>query len=596
MRRSRPKHDHEYRNQWRAAIQVCDLPAMKQIARDVELERPTLHPAARYDLGAYRVDGASALVIACQRNRPDVVRWLLDNKLGDCNDMHTRTCVKVLHYAACSLEAVHMLVMAGSDVWARSGTGELALDVAIDADQLAAAELLVRQMRTKRLLITSTAWPPPSADVKIDEANGQSDIAEGKAFKANDCLDTDLNSLPTEENPIGPYAEWGGWANTLAGCDGFGQMRQQDRVTHALLSKLDALTAARSASDLIVAFDKCEFRSEEVHKLNSPLLDGLLVALSVESDQARGVMISRLMQPGRETIQSLILRCITAAPRGGQFPEAVKFLLQRNGSTGQTYPDLVWVAALYGQQHVLKLLITLDFEVDWLPLHLACCAGRTECVRLLLHHQPGLVLVAGWQERTPLDCAALHGRHDIVALLLPYYAPLQLGHALRAVCGRGHVSTVQLLLQSGVPIDDSAQPALVAAVNGRHLAVAELLLNAGVSTNTTYAPLHNAAALNDVAMAELLLKHGADIEARSSSLSTALHMCGMSNSVDVARLLLQHGAAIRARNDEGWTPLHDAAFSGSYQTARLLIENGASVHDTEDNFCSVLQISTIDLT
>jgi hypothetical protein len=45
--------------------------------------------------------------------------------------------------------------------------------------------------------------------------------------------------------------------------------------------------------------------------------------------------------------------------------------------------------------------------------------------------------------------------------------------------------------------------------------------------------------------------------------------------VAVAKLLLEHGADIHARDNANWTPLHWAAYKGHFDVARLLLERGA---------------------
>ncbi len=51
----------------------------------------------------------------------------------------------------------------------------------------------------------------------------------------------------------------------------------------------------------------------------------------------------------------------------------------------------------------------------------------------------------------------------------------------------------------------------------------------------------------------------------------ATHLHG----IDLARLLLRSGANSNAKNDEGWTPLHMTALSGNSQLAELLLVSNA---------------------
>ncbi len=78
-------------------------------------------------------------------------------------------------------------------------------------------------------------------------------------------------------------------------------------------------------------------------------------------------------------------------------------------------------------------------------------------------------------------------------------------------------------------------------------------------------------------VAELLLAHGADANARSKSRSIALHWATFEGYRDVARLLLDAGADVNAKSIAALTPLHTAAWRGHRGVARLLLDAGADV-------------------
>jgi ankyrin repeat protein len=46
---------------------------------------------------------------------------------------------------------------------------------------------------------------------------------------------------------------------------------------------------------------------------------------------------------------------------------------------------------------------------------------------------------------------------------------------------------------------------------------------------------------------------------------------------DTTQLLLDHGAVVEAEDDEHWTPLHLASFEGKVEAVRLLLNHGANV-------------------
>jgi ankyrin repeat protein len=68
-----------------------------------------------------------------------------------------------------------------------------------------------------------------------------------------------------------------------------------------------------------------------------------------------------------------------------------------------------------------------------------------------------------------------------------------------------------------------------------------------------WTPLHVALNHGRSAVAQVLLKHGADVKARNKINETPLHFAG---NEEVARLLLEHGADANALDIKNRTPLH----------------------------------------
>ncbi len=87
----------------------------------------------------------------------------------------------------------------------------------------------------------------------------------------------------------------------------------------------------------------------------------------------------------------------------------------------------------------------------------------------------------------------------------------------------------------------------------------------------------SAVSRNSLNKARLLIKHGANVNARNKNGRTVLHVAAKLDSVDVARLLIEKGAWRNVRSKLGDTPLHQAALKNSLNVARLLIEHGAKI-------------------
>lgn len=115
------------------------------------------------------------------------------------------------------------------------------------------------------------------------------------------------------------------------------------------------------------------------------------------------------------------------------------------------------------------------------------------------------------------------------------------------------------------------------AVRSNDLGTVELILIDSPPTvvNQTIGPgitpLHLAAAMDRTLIAEVLIDHGADLDARTDNGFTPLHWAASRDSKDVAQLLIERGARINIEAPNGITPLHWAAHNNATNVALLLL-------------------------
>ncbi|XP_014676382.1 PREDICTED: putative ankyrin repeat protein RF_0381, partial [Priapulus caudatus] len=234
-------------------------------------------------------------------------------------------------------------------------------------------------------------------------------------------------------------------------------------------------------------------------------------------------------------------------------------------------------------------------------LHAACSLGDVEKVLELLRGEAKTSCVNVRME-TPLHvvCALSRDRTEkkmeIVKQLLLHDAPLQeedeRGRTpLMLACETASVDVAAALLDNGSDLrahyrgDGTMLHAAVAGGNARVLSPAcsgqldimRLLLEAGADPNVAetksgVTPLMRAVREGKEAAVQMLLSHGADVNAADSYGETSLYHVPCSGRLDIMRLLLEAGANPNvAKTESGETPLIKAVREGEEAVARMLL-------------------------
>ncbi len=141
-------------------------------------------------------------------------------------------------------------------------------------------------------------------------------------------------------------------------------------------------------------------------------------------------------------------------------------------------------------------------------------------------------------------------------------------------CGRQEIVDELLKLQPQLDIFEAA------ALNKRNRA-AELLSLDHEQTKAFspdgYTALHLACFFGHPNLAEMLLRYGADPNARSRNAMSVLplHSAAAARKQRTIEWLVEYGADVNAAQQGGWTALHEAARQGNVEMAEYLLSKGA---------------------
>lgn len=93
-----------------------------------------------------------------------------------------------------------------------------------------------------------------------------------------------------------------------------------------------------------------------------------------------------------------------------------------------------------------------------------------------------------------------------------------------------------------------------------------------------FTPLHVAALHGHSALAALLIRHGAAVNARTNQSATPLHLACQNSHIQVVRFLLECNAKLNKKDHYGNTPLIHACLCGNLETAATLLQSAALVN------------------
>ncbi|KAJ7076765.1 ankyrin repeat-containing domain protein [Mycena belliarum] len=147
-----------------------------------------------------------------------------------------------------------------------------------------------------------------------------------------------------------------------------------------------------------------------------------------------------------------------------------------------------------------------------------------------------------------------------------------------------HEEIIGIILEGAVTMSwniDLKDAFYCASENGR-ISVVQLLLDHGADVNAkrgrNETVLHATCCKGHKRVAQLLIDHGADLNCSGGKYGTALQAAISEGYQEIAQLLLDRGADVNARGRRFETALHAASYVGNTKVIQLLIDHGADVN------------------
>lgn len=229
------------------------------------------------------------------------------------------------------------------------------------------------------------------------------------------------------------------------------------------------------------------------------------------------------------------------------------------------------------------------------PLHFAANYGKTDIAKILIEKGADILESADYYE-TPIESAVVGGNVDTVKLFLSKLGKRPLPG--KCIFSANNVAVAKLLLAHGPTInnlDETGETPLTCAARRGYKDLAKFYIAQGADVNRRREGCQSVllniltwreveAKTSPMDMAELLIDHGADVNATEVSGCTILHMLAMYPDPDAVKFLLKHGADVNSMDDLSETPLQKAKDPETIRT--LLLYGGTIGHKPQESWWS----------
>ncbi len=147
---------------------------------------------------------------------------------------------------------------------------------------------------------------------------------------------------------------------------------------------------------------------------------------------------------------------------------------------------------------------------------------------------------------------------------------------LHRVVGRDNMKITSMLLDRGAYVNAKGEDGSTPIMCARSAEMVDLLVSHGADVDAKdtkgFTALSNRYSFHNE-FVEAMIKHGADVTVRDQYGSTLLHKCN--ESVEIMTALLDKGLDPNAKNEDGRTPLYCAIRDRTLDSINLLLERGA---------------------
>ncbi len=207
--------------------------------------------------------------------------------------------------------------------------------------------------------------------------------------------------------------------------------------------------------------------------------------------------------------------------------------------------------------------------------------GKNEDLLDAIRQHPSMADGKTEQGVSYLQFAAYVGNKDAISILKKYKKKTDI---FEAACTGDLLTLLAELERAPDKINDYSSDGftiLGLACFFKHRDIVKMLISRGADTRKAsdnsfhVAPVHSATAASDEYTAELLIKNGADVNARQMGAVTALHSAAHKGDIQMMTLLIHAGADVNAKMDTGQTPLVMAEEGDFSEAASLLKKYGA---------------------